>query len=156
MDDRLFRDAMGRFATGITIVTAEYEEEVHGMTVNAFMSISLEPKLIAISIDENASMYDKLQETKQFGLSILSEQQKDISMIYAKQKEKDREITFIKRNNIPVLPHSLASFTCHVTDTYKAGDHMIFIAEVQDLELGEQNEDPILYYSGKYHNLQTD
>src|SRR5690625_6620049 len=60
MDDRLFRDAMGKFATGITIVTTNYENEVMGMTVNAFMSISLEPKLIAISIDESASMYDIL------------------------------------------------------------------------------------------------
>src|SRR5699024_12340005 len=96
MHDRLFRDAMGKFATWITIVSIDYGGEILGMTVNAFMSVSLDPKLIAISIDEKASMYNKLQETKKFGVSILAEEQKDISMIFAKQKEKERENRFIR------------------------------------------------------------
>lgn len=64
MDERLFRDAMGKFATGITVVSMYDKEEAAGMTVNAFMSISLNPMLIAVSIDEGASMYDKLKKRK--------------------------------------------------------------------------------------------
>ncbi|SEQ54535.1 NADH-FMN oxidoreductase RutF, flavin reductase (DIM6/NTAB) family [Virgibacillus subterraneus] len=151
MDNRLFRDAMGKFATGITIVTTEYNGEIMGMTVNAFMSVSLDPKLIAISIDEKARMYDKLQVTKKFGLSILTEDQKDLSMIFAKQINNDREIAYLRQDNIPVLDASIATLSCHVKETANAGDHMIFIAEVTDVKMN--GGDPILFYGGQYHTL---
>src|SRR5690625_3296146 len=128
MDDRLFRDAMGKFATGITVITADYNNEIIGMTVNAFMSISLEPKLIAISIDESASMYDKLQETKKFGVSILQKKQKDLSMIFAKQIEQNQKINYFHQDDIQVIEDSLVTISCHVKDMVKAGDHLIFIA----------------------------
>lgn len=151
IDDRLFRDAMGKFATGITVVTIEDNEEVIGMTVNAFMSISLDPKLIAISIGENASMYTKLQETKKFGVSILSKDQQDLSMIYANQIEQDQEINYIFQKGVPVLKNTLATISCSVTDMIKAGDHMIFIAEVTDLAINDGK--PILYFNGDYHSM---
>ncbi|SDQ57633.1 flavin reductase family protein [Virgibacillus salinus] len=151
MDNRLFRDAMGKFATGITIVTTEYNGEIMGMTVNAFMSVSLDPKLIAISIDEKARMYDKLQVTKKFGLSILAEDQKDLSMIFAKQINNDREIAYLRQDNVPVLDASIATLSCHVKETANAGDHMIFIAEVTDVKMN--GGDPILFYGGQYHTL---
>lgn len=152
MDNRLFRDAMGKFATGVTIVTTEIDNEILGMTVNAFMSISLEPKLIAISIDEGASMYWPLQETKKFGVSILSEHQKEISMYYAKHIEHDIDIDFSYRDQIPVINNALATVACRVTQMIKAGDHMIFIAEVTDLHITDEKE-PLLYYSGEYRTL---
>ena|SRR5690625_3673792 len=153
MDDRLFRDAMGKFATGITIVTTDYNEEIIGMTVNAFMSISLEPKLIAISIDESASMYDKLQETSKFGVSILKEEQKDISMIFAKQIEKDREINYLRQDDIPVIEDSLVTISCHVKEMVKAGDHLIFIAEVSDIAINEG--EPLIYAGSNYRSLKS-
>ena len=152
MDDRLFRDAMGKFATGITIVTTNYENEVMGMTVNAFMSISLEPKLIAISIDESASMYDILQETKKFGVSILTKNQKDLSMIFAKQIEEDREINFLQQDDIPVIEDSFVTLSCHVQDMIKAGDHMIFIAEVSEIVINEG--EPLAYAESKYQSIK--
>lgn len=151
MDSREFRNAMGKFATGITVVTTEYNGDTMGMTVNAFMSVSLDPKLIAISIDENARMYDKLQKTKKFGISVLTEDQQDIAMIFARQKEKDREIPVIKQDDIPVIDGSIATLSCHVKETAEAGDHMIFIAEVTELQMNEG--DPIIFYSGKYRAL---
>ncbi|MFB4169126.1 flavin reductase family protein [Virgibacillus sp. JSM 102003] len=152
MDNRLFRDAMGKFSTGITIVTTEYNGDIMGMTVNAFMSVSLDPKLIAISIDEKARMYDKLQETKCFGLSILTEEQKDLSMIFAKQKDSDSDISYLKQDNIPVLKDSIATLSCRVKKTADAGDHKIFIAEVTDVKMN--GGEPILFYSGQYRTLK--
>lgn len=151
MDNRLFRDTMGKFATGITIVSAEYKGEMTGMTVNAFMSVSLDPKLIAISIDENASMYNKLQETKQFGLSILQEGQKELSMIFSRQMEKNRDIPYIVQDDVPVIDGSIATLSCKVMDTAKAGDHMIFIAEVTEIKVNEGN--PLLFYGGNYRTV---
>lgn len=152
MDDRLFRDAMGKFATGITVVTVDYENEIMGMTVNAFMSISLDPKLIAISIDESASMYDILQETKKFGVSILTKNQKDLSMIFAKQIEEDREINFLQQDDIPVIEDSFVTLSCHVQDMIKAGDHMIFIAEVSAIVINEG--EPLAYAESKYQSIK--
>ncbi|WP_430785711.1 flavin reductase family protein [Virgibacillus flavescens] len=154
MDARFFRDTMGKFATGITIVSTNYKGEVIGMTVNAFMSVSLDPKLIAISIDENAKMYDKLQETKQFGLSILREEQKELSMIFAKQMKKDREIPFVLQDGVPVIDGSIATLSCKVKDTALAGDHMIFIAEVTEIKA--DTGEPILYYGGKYRTVKPE
>ncbi|WP_174613476.1 flavin reductase family protein [Virgibacillus ihumii] len=151
MDSREFRNAMGKFATGITIVTTDYEDDTMGMTVNAFMSVSLAPKLIAISIDEKARMYDKLQKTGKFGISILTEDQQDLAMIFARQKEKDRDIPIIRQDGIPVIDGAIASLSCHVKETAEAGDHMIFIAEVTEMNMNEG--DPIIFYSGKYRSL---
>src|SRR5690625_380098 len=152
MDSRLFRDVMGQFATGITIVSTNQDNEIKAMTVNAFMSVSLEPKLIAVSIDESASMYPILQKKTKFGLSILSEEQKDIAMIYAKQKDKDREIPFIQLDGTPVIDHSIAVLSCKVKETVEAGDHKIVIADVTELKLNKA--DPIIYHGGKYKELK--
>lgn len=151
MDERLFRDAMGKFATGITIVSINDNNEYRGMTVNAFMSISLNPKLIAVSIDENAGMYDKLKNTTKFGVSMLKEEQRDLSMIFARQKEKDRVIEFIVRDDVPVIKDALATLSCEVDQKVKAGDHLILIAKVTDITI--QDGSPILYYGGKYRSM---
>lgn len=151
MDNRLFRDAMDKFATGISIVTTEYDGDITGMTVNAFMSVSLKPRLIAISIDEKARMYDILQNTKKFGLSILDEDQMELSMIYARQMEKDREIPFISQDGVPVIDESIATLSCYVQEIATAGDHMIFIAEVTEVEMNEG--DPILFHGGQYRTI---
>lgn len=153
MDERLFRDAMGKFATGITIVSINDNGNYTGMTVNAFMSISLTPKLIAISIDKQASMYDKLMNTKTFGVSVLQEQQKDLSMIFARQKEKDREIEFVEQNEVPVIKGALATLSCEVDQKVEAGDHTIFIANVTDVAL--EDGSPVLYFGGKYRTINS-
>lgn len=151
MDDRVYRDAMGKFATGITIVNTEYKGEIMGMTVNAFMSVSLDPKLIAISIDKKARLYNRLEGTKKFGLSVLSEDQKEISMIFAKQMEKDRDIPFTTQDNVPVVKDSLTTLSCQIKDIYIVGDHKIFIAEVTELKTNEA--DPVIFYNGKYRTI---
>src|SRR5699024_5113218 len=152
MDHRTFRDAMGRFATGITVVAFEHEGETYAMTVNAFMSISLEPKLIAISIDENASLYDKLMETDEFSVNILKDSQKHYSQYFAKQIESDAGISINHLDDVPVLDESLATIVCQTNDRVKAGDHMIVIAEVNNLQLDDG--DPLLFFGGSYETLK--
>lgn len=143
---------MGKFATGITVVTFKSDGELKGITVNAFMSVSLNPKLILISIDENSSSYPKILNASRFGVSILREDQKDISMIFAKQKKADREIEYVDIDGIPVIKDSLAMLSCRVQDKVKAGDHMLFIAEVTGLQVNEG--EPILYFGSQYRQLK--
>lgn len=151
IDDRKFRKAMGKFATGITVVTAKYEGDIQGMTVNAFMSVSLNPKLIAVSIGDQAEMYKTLQKVNKFGVSVLKEDQKDLSMIFARQKEKDRSIEYIDQDDVPLLKGSLVTLSCTTQNIVEAGDHIILIAKVTDLTVDEG--DPILYFDGEYETL---
>jgi flavin reductase (DIM6/NTAB) family NADH-FMN oxidoreductase RutF len=92
MDDRMFRNAMGKFATGVTVITTEVEDQVHGMTANAFMSVSLNPKLVLISIGEKAKMRDRIRQSKTYAVSFLAENQKEVSMQFAGQIKEEREL----------------------------------------------------------------
>ena len=152
MDSREFRNAMGRFATGVTVITSSDGKENYGMTANAFMSVSLEPKLITISIDNNANILDKIKTSGQFAVSFLSEEQQDISMHFAGQKKKDDPIDFDEIEGVPTIRGSLASVVCDVDQTIVVGDHTIFIGKVLDLKLSDGQ--PLTFFCGRYGSYQ--
>lgn len=153
MDGREFRNAMGRFATGVTIITApEQEGGVHGMTANAFVSISLDPKLVMISIDNRANMLETIRKADKFGVSFLREEQQPISMHFANQKPMEEEIEFAYMDNIPYIPNSLASVVCDVHEMIVAGDHTLFIGKVLDTKVQDGN--PLLFYQGQYRSIE--
>lgn len=149
MDSRQFRNAMGKFATGVTIITTKDEDDVHGMTANAFMSVSLDPYLIAVSIGEHAHMHEKIKNSGVFAVSILSEEQQDMSKYFAGQTKDQQHVEFDWFNDLPVIPHSLAHMTCRIYDAHKAGDHTLFIGEVEDLFVKEEG-DPLAFFNGGY------
>ena len=152
MDDRQFRTAMGKFAAGVTVITTEHDGEVHGMTANAFMSVSLDPKLIVISIKENARMLPKIQESKTFSVNILSDQQEKVSMRFAGQlKDEQYEIEFEKLDNQPVVKDALAQITCELAAQHVEGDHTLFIGRVTEINLNAG--DPLLFYNGRYSQI---
>ncbi len=151
MDDLLFRSAMGKFATGVTVLTTKADGIVHGMTANAFMSVSLNPKLVMISIGEKARMLPKIQQSQNFVINILSEEQESISRLFAGQSEEKQHIEFDWVNDRPLIKGSLASIFCDVYSEQIAGDHTVFIGEVKELLLNEGK--PLLFYSGKYGGL---
>ncbi|HIV74385.1 MAG TPA: flavin reductase family protein [Candidatus Pseudogracilibacillus intestinigallinarum] len=153
MDDREFRNAMGKFATGVTVITTEVDGEPHGMTANAFMSVSLHPKLIMISIDNRANMLDKIKEANKFAVNILADHQKDLSMHFAGQTKDEREIDFQYIENIPVLDGTLASIACDVDNSYVVGDHTLFVGKVLDIKQTDGN--PLTFFTGKYGHNQV-
>lgn len=150
MDDRLFRSAMGKFATGVTVIITETEKQPHGMTANAFMSVSLDPKLVVISVKENAKILPKIQESGKFSVNILSADQQEMSMIFAGQI-KDKEVEFARLENQPVIPGALAQVTCEVSAEHVEGDHTLFIGKVTGIELNEG--EPLLFFNGRYREL---
>lgn len=145
---------MGTFATGVTVITTEVEGQVHGMTANAFMSVSLDPKLVVISIGEKARILSKIQESKTFSVNILAEDQQEISMIFAGQIKEGREINFDCLAGQPVIPGALAQVTCEVNAEHIEGDHTLFIGKVTDIHL--EDGDPLLFYKGRYRSLAED
>ncbi|WP_026678456.1 flavin reductase family protein [Fictibacillus gelatini] len=148
MDDRTFRNAMGKFATGVTIITTIADGEAHGMTANAFMSVSLNPRLVVISIDEKAKMLDKINASGKFAVNILSDAQKDYSMHFAGQMKEAYPVEFEWIDEMPVIKNALANIVCNVQSKQIAGDHTLFIGEVKDVIFGDGT--PLTFYEGKY------
>ncbi|MGE7665938.1 flavin reductase family protein [Ureibacillus composti] len=151
MEDRLFRDAMGKFATGVTVVTTKLEDGPHGMTANAFMSVSLDPKLVVVSIGHKARFLSKVRESQKFAVNILSAEQKEMSMVFAGQLKDEVEINFEELAGLPVLPGALAQVSCEVVSEYVEGDHTLFIGKVLDIKLNDC--EPLIFFAGKYREL---
>ncbi len=156
-----FRQAMGSFATGVTVITvAEAGGEVHGMTANAFTSVSLDPLLVLVCVDHQARTHAHLQQKKRFGINVLSEDQRAISEFYAHstevhQRAEEAGARFDHTaHGTPVLRGALAYLECHLRHTQEAGDHSIFIAEVEEVVAREGN--PLLYFRGKYKSAGED
>ena len=153
-----FRKAMGCFATGVTIITVDLEGEVHGMTANAFASVSLDPPLLLVCVDRRASTHAHLQAKKRFGINVLGEEQRAISEYYARP-DRDHEHAETEagarfdrtKHGTPVLHGSLAYLECRLHSAEVAGDHTIFIAEVEDVVVREG--DPLLFFRGKYRKV---
>lgn len=151
MDDRTFRTAMGKFATGVTVITTEVKDEAYGMTANAFMSVSVDPKLVLISIDEKAHMNGYVQDAGKFAVNILNEDQQDMSAYFAGQINQRRSVTFNRFNELPAIPNSLVNLTCNVHDSVVAGDHTLYIGEVTDIFIADG--EPLTFFSGKYKQI---
>jgi flavin reductase (DIM6/NTAB) family NADH-FMN oxidoreductase RutF len=151
MDDRQFRSAMGKFATGVTVITTEVEGEIHGMTANAFMSVSLDPKLVVISIGEKAKILKKIKESQIFTVNILAANQQELSMIFAGQLKEQKEVAFDRLDGKPVLAGAVAQIACEVSAEHVEGDHTLFIGKVTDIHL--EDAEPLIFYNGRYRSL---
>ncbi|MDQ1003669.1 flavin reductase (DIM6/NTAB) family NADH-FMN oxidoreductase RutF [Neobacillus niacini] len=151
MDDRQFRTAMGKFATGVTVIATDVDGDVHGMTANAFMSVSLDPKLVVISIGEKARILEKIKQSQTFSVNILAADQQELSMIFAGQLKEHREVEFDRLDGKPVLNGAVAQIACEVSAEHVEGDHTLFIGRVTDIHL--EDAEPLVFYSGKYRAL---
>lgn len=148
-----FRETLGRFASGITVVTTVHEGEVHGMTANAFVSVSLAPPLVLVSVDNRANMHEILPKSGRYGVSILAEEQQAISQQFAGRPQGDLEVPFIWCEGLPLIKGSVAHLVCRVVEAHPAGDHTLYIGRVEYLDY--QDEAPLLFYTGKYQNLDV-
>jgi flavin reductase len=153
-----FRKAMGAFATGVTIITLDLEGEVHGMTANAFSSVSLDPLLVLVCVDHTTRTHAHMHAKKRFGINVLCEDQRAISEYYARpartheHAESEAGARFERTaHGTPRLQGALAYLECKLHSAAPAGDHTIFIAEVEDVVVG--NGDPLLFFRGKYRKV---
>jgi len=153
-----FRLALGQFATGVTVVTVERASgRVHGMTANSFTSVSLDPPLILVCVDQKAQLLQLLKDRKRFGVSILKDDQEAISEYFA-QTEESAEVEARlgiryrwTETRIPLLEDALVHIACGVVASHVAGDHTVFIAEVESAEI--YDGEPLLYLRGDYRRV---
>ncbi|WP_232699277.1 flavin reductase family protein [Brevibacillus daliensis] len=157
MDDKQFRRTLGSFASGVTIVTGvDQEKRKVGLTVSAFSSLSLNPPLILVCIDKRSDSLSAFAKGRPFAINILSEEQSDTAMIFAKKGiDKFENVTIsITEQNVPVLNQNLATLHCEVHNVVEGGDHDIIIGLVKESEIHERK--PLLYYNGQLGNLKVE
>jgi flavin reductase (DIM6/NTAB) family NADH-FMN oxidoreductase RutF len=150
-DQRRFRDALGTFATGVTIVSTRLDDLVHGMTANGFMSVSLEPALVVVSIASGARMHDILLRAGRYGVSVLSREQEAVSRHFAGRPQGDRPIGLVESSGVPLVDGAITHVVASVVDAHPAGDHTLFIGEVLDFE--HRAGEPLIFHSGTYRRL---
>jgi flavin reductase (DIM6/NTAB) family NADH-FMN oxidoreductase RutF len=143
-----FRRTLGMFATGVTVITTRVGEQIHGMTANAFMSVSLQPPLILISVDRRAKMNALLREDARFGVSVLEESQSALSNRFAGREGDGSEAAFEIVNETPLVAGALAHLIAQVARSYWGGDHSLFIGRVQYARYGAGT--PLLFHGGGY------
>lgn len=154
MEDRLFRNAMGKFATGVTVITTNVNGKIHGMTANAFMSISLNPKLVVISIGEKASMLKHIQQSGTFTVNFLSAQQQELSMLFAGQIKEERHVTFGDLQGAPTIEGAIAQVSCEVASAYIEGASYIIYRTSKNIHL--EDGEPLLFFNGRYGALSSE
>jgi len=151
IDPQLFRRTCGRFGTGVTIVTTRVEGHTHGMTANAFMSVSLEPPLVLVSIGRSAKMRELLERAGRYAVSVLAEDQRDLALHFAGRPQAGLEIPFGERIGMPVIEGALAQVVARVVQKVEAGDHVLFIGRVEHMEC--RDGAPLLFYGGRFETL---
>jgi flavin reductase (DIM6/NTAB) family NADH-FMN oxidoreductase RutF len=147
-----FRRAMSQFATGVTVISTCHEDRPHGMTANAFLSASLEPRLVVVAVHRDAETHGRIAKCGRFGVSMLAEDQEEVCRYYARKPgEKTGETPYCWMEGVPLVPGALTHVIARVVDAFPAGDHTLFLGEVEYLDRREGR--PLLYYRGGFHQL---
>ena len=152
-DPKKQRQILGHFATGVTVVTTDGDAGAHGMTANAFTSLSLDPPLVMVAVDVRASMLEFLEKNRCFAVNILRLDQEELSTRFAMPGPKDfhgLEVTTSVTGS-PILGGAIAYLDCRVHEILPGGDHKIFVGEILDGE--HRGGEPLLYFAGRYHKL---
>lgn len=154
-DTRTLRDAMGCFATGVTVVTTVGADgEPVGLTANSFTSVSLDPPLLLICIANSSGSAAALRNAEKFGVNVLQIGQQKVSNRFASKPEERFAVKdwALGETGVPVLSNSLVSFECDREALHEAGDHFILIGHVQRAQF-EPHRDPLLFFRGKYRRM---
>lgn len=154
IDPDLFRSVLGRFATGITVVTGRDEQGDHGMTVSAFSSLSLEPPLILVCVAHDATMAPLFETASDFVVNILSDKQEALSRRFSsKLDDRFAGLGFTRgERGVIILDDVLAWLECRIVHRFVEGDHTIITAAVERAEARDAR--PLLYYRGGYAQLE--
>ena len=159
IDAARFRQIIGHFATGVTVITTANDGWLHGMTANAVTSVSLDPLLLLVCVDHTAHAYHEVAKAGRFGVNILAQDQEELSRTFAtsaapEQGQLRGAPHRFGPNGTPVLEGCLAYVECDVIDRCEGGDHTVFIGAVLDGEVRHEGP-PLLFFRGGYRQLAT-
>ncbi len=153
-----YRRAWSRFATGVTVITTvEPDGSVHGMTANGVASVSLDPPMALVCVGHERNTYRLIKSQGRYGMSVLSASQEYVARHFTlppEERPDDPSIRFVRMGGSPVLMGAIASMDCRVVAAHDAGDHTIFVAEVE--RVGVAEGDPLLWYEAKFGTFSQD
>jgi flavin reductase (DIM6/NTAB) family NADH-FMN oxidoreductase RutF len=156
IDPDSYRSVLGRFASGITVITSiDADGRDVGMTASAFSSVSLQPPLVQVCVDHTASMFEALVHAERFGVNVLAAEQEALSRRFAAVESSHRfeGIGYSRGDSgVVLLDDALAHIECRIASRMEAGDHMIFLGEVE--RATARDAKPLLYYRGGYAQLE--
>lgn len=157
LDKNQFKKVLSQYPTGVSVVTTANEDGLFGLTVNSFASVSLEPALVLWSIDKSTYSLDAFLTSKGFAISILNEQQQDISNLFASHGVNDKfeSVDYELQNNLPVIKNAKGVLLCQTDNIIEAGDHHIIIGKV-DVAVQPNNNDEmraLAYYRSGYKSI---
>jgi len=152
IDSRAFRNVMGRFATGVTVVSFLREGEPAGMTVNAFLSVSMDPPLVLISVRREGGFNAHVEVGSRYGVNVLSEAQEHLSQHFSSRPVAAATVPFVDYDGTPLLEGSLAHVIARVVDIHAAGDHLLYIGYVEHLWHGAEAK-PLIFFTGRYKKI---
>jgi flavin reductase (DIM6/NTAB) family NADH-FMN oxidoreductase RutF len=150
-DPSQFRRIMGRFASGVTVITATHDGETRGMTANAFMSGSLSPPLCVISVAKRAHMHNHLIAAGAFGVNFLAAGQENLATQFAGKPIKGFEVTFADFHGVPGIVGASALITAAVSAAHDCGDHTLFIGAI--ISMSADDQPPLLYHASRFAAL---
>jgi len=157
VDARAFRDAMGKFASGITIVTGHDGSEPIGFTCQSFYSVSVDPMLVSFSVMKTSTTYPRIKETGRFAVNVLSCEQAEVSGKFAR-KGTDKWSGVVWEacgSGNPIIADTLMWVDCDIWAEYDAGDHWIVVGSVNELSPADWHSgDPLLFFQGQYRHLR--
>ncbi|UQN07715.1 flavin reductase family protein [Deinococcus sp. QL22] len=148
-----FRQTLGRFASGVTVVTTLDGQQRRGMTASAFVSVSLAPPLILVSVDHRAHMHEVLgrPETTRFGVNLLSSTQRHLSDHFAGRPGPEESVPWFEHEGLPLIGGCIAQLVCRKHEVIVAGDHTLYLGFVEYARYTD--DDPLVYFRGQYHEL---
>lgn len=158
VDPSTYRDLLGHFATGVTVVTVDTGERVHGMTVNSFSSVSLDPPLVQFGADVDTLTHDLVAEAGHYGVNVLRRDQEDLSNRFAGAHHdmtdpfEDIELE-TGPSGAPLFADALVTFDCTLEASHPAGDHTIYIGRVEAGSFIDADADPLTFYRGDYGTI---
>lgn len=156
LSPRSFRKALGKFATGVAVVTTwDRAGNPYGVTVNSFTSVSLEPLLVLLCLHRQLSGLELFLSSRHFAVNVLKQQQAKLAEHFA-ARGSDRSVGVdgSGATGIPIVKGSLATLECRLRDTYPGGDHLILLGQVEAVQIdNDENQFPLLFFSGAYRRL---
>lgn len=152
IDQKKFRNALGCYLTGVTVITTSVLNKMVGVTANSFSSVSLDPPLVLWSIDKNSSRYNMMSNAENYAINVLSSSQKNVAVEFVKNKDPFKKIDFILGiNDVPIIENSSAVFECETKDIFDGGDHSIILGKVINFSFNERK--PLFFYKGDFGSL---
>ena len=155
MNARAYRDAIGHFPTGVTVVTATGPDGPAGMTTNAVTSVSLDPLLLLVCFESRSRTLEVVRASRRFAVNVLRAGDEDLAAVFASKRvpaEKFADVTHTESHGVPVLDCALTWIACELRELRPAGDHEIGIGDVLGTGVG-QSGDPLVFFRGAYTTI---